>query len=36
MTKFRYSTNWMGIANLDWYRKEHLADKVLKYFGVEE
>lgn len=27
MTKIRYSTNWMGVANLDWYRKRDLLHK---------
>ena len=28
--KVRYSTNWMGVANMQWYRDRGLTKKVTK------
>ena len=30
MSKISYSINWMGVVNLDWYRKNGLTRKVSK------
>lgn len=30
MTKINYSTNWMGVANMQWYRDRGLTKKVTK------
>lgn len=30
MSKISYSINWMGVVNLDWYRKNGLTNKVSK------
>lgn len=34
MSKFRYDTNWMGVANLQWYEERNLLVK--KTITVEE